>query len=194
MTDATTAVLTALAEAHPDHFMRKFYTTPLRWEGEAQTNCELFGIGFAPPVLRILDIGCGFGFFLAACRLRGHETFGLDIPDPVIQEAAAVVCGCCVPHVLRPDNLLPTELKRLDVVTMMGVNLRHEGEWWGWQEYTHLAGDILQRLNPDGRWIIFPNRGLDTDWVLDSAEWRTQLGARWHVSRYGSFLEIRQCL
>jgi SAM-dependent methyltransferase len=30
---------------------------------------------------RILDIGCGMGYFLHACRLRGYEVEGMDISD-----------------------------------------------------------------------------------------------------------------
>ena len=33
------------------------------------------------PPLRILDLGCGAGFFLYVCRLFGHDALGLDTDD-----------------------------------------------------------------------------------------------------------------
>ena len=38
------------------------------------------------PPLRILDLGCGAGYFLYVCRFFGHETLGLDTDeDPLFR-------------------------------------------------------------------------------------------------------------
>ena len=36
---------------------------------------------------RVLDIGCGNGYFLAACRYKGYEVQGIDVSDWAIQYA-----------------------------------------------------------------------------------------------------------
>jgi 2-polyprenyl-3-methyl-5-hydroxy-6-metoxy-1,4-benzoquinol methylase len=39
------------------------------------------------PKGRLLDIGCGYGYFLAACREKGYDVQGLDISDWAVRYA-----------------------------------------------------------------------------------------------------------
>ena len=38
------------------------------------------------PPLRMLDIGCGPGYFLAAAQACGHECYGIDAPPSILSD------------------------------------------------------------------------------------------------------------
>ena len=63
----------------------------------------------------LLDIGCGYGYFLAACREKGYEVQGLDISDWAVRYATEklrlpVAVGDLGNHALFQ--------KEFDVITM----------------------------------------------------------------------------
>jgi hypothetical protein len=71
-----------------------------------------------PPTLDMLNLGCGPGYFLYACRSPGHCCAGLDRPDldfwNSISEWLGV--GSIVTHTIRAGQFLPP-LGRFDLVT-----------------------------------------------------------------------------
>ncbi len=113
------------------------------------------------PRGRILDIGCGRGYFLHACRLQGYDVMGYDVSE----EAAAYVRGTLgIPVEAGPrrDDLFPEE--SVDVVTM-----------WHTLEHTSDPREILDRawrwIRPGGVLVVeVPNyEGTDARWRW--AEW-----------------------
>jgi SAM-dependent methyltransferase len=61
----------------------------------------------APPAGRLLDFGCGWGFFLQAAAERGWEPFGLE-PLPAHAVYARATSGAqVVTDVLRDDTFAP---------------------------------------------------------------------------------------
>ena len=67
------------------------------------------------PKGRLLDIGCGYGYFLAACRERGYQVQGLDISDWAARYATeklhlSVAVGDLGDHALLQQDF--------DVITM----------------------------------------------------------------------------
>ncbi len=184
LTADKTRKLTTLGRANPDHYMQKFCIDPQHWMREAGRLARTIP-GRESRCLRILDIGCGFGYFLDACRDLGHDVIGVDMPDSVIEQAAGILDIPFRPLAIKACNPLPDDLTGFDLVTTFGVMFRHgcvhaSHDYWGWPEYAFLARDICNRLNPTGRWGIRPNRqvGIDahTADLNDTGEWLTAVG------------------
>jgi len=117
-----------------------------------------------PPLVaggRVLDIGCGYGDFLMACRRKGWQVAGVEQDGAPIMELR---------RELGFEVVTTTELAGLadasfDVVTM-------------WHVFEHLAEpreklrEVLRLLRPGGRVIIeVPNFG----------SWQARMGLpEWH--------------
>lgn len=114
-----------------------------------------------PSPGRILDFGCGWGFFLATARERGWEPYGLEpLPGHAIH-ARAMTGGMVINDVLR-DNTFPAAF--FDVVT-------------AFQVFEHLpdpVGDLLRLrrfLKPGGVIVIE---------VPNIATWSVTLLGKYH--------------
>lgn len=87
-------------EYHPQHF----YSLPAAFKAAwVARHC---------PRGRLLDVGCGAGFFLAAVREHGYEVIGLE-PDPAY-DADLAMRGIAVVHEYIEETSLPRH--RFDVV------------------------------------------------------------------------------
>ena len=64
---------------------------------------------------RVLDVGCGYGYFLAACREYGYDVEGLDLPGWASEHAMKSV-GLRV--TLGEMNEVDIPAERFDVITM----------------------------------------------------------------------------
>jgi SAM-dependent methyltransferase len=161
ITDDQVKAIEALAEKYPGHYMAKFFTYPRLWDREAEkladhldVNCER---------LDVLDIGCGFGYFVNVCFDRGCNAWGLDVFDKAIGEAAEILRVKVVFDGIEADRRLPGIAGGLfDIITMFGCSLRHghpatSKDYWGWDEYRFFFTDIATRLRPGGRFVIRPN-------------------------------------
>lgn len=171
--------LAELKEKHPDHFMAKFYE-PDGWCFKSRRIAFELNLRRTPRK-RILDIGCGFGYFVMACREYGHYAIGLDRPDEVIEEAACILGVPYVPHTIEPCVALPSGLANYDLITTFGVNLRHaSGELWGQDDYSVLTTEVRDRLLPGGRWVLRPNQTDDPNSpisrLMEHVWWRDVAG------------------
>jgi 2-polyprenyl-3-methyl-5-hydroxy-6-metoxy-1,4-benzoquinol methylase len=110
----------------------------------------------------VLDIGCGRGTFLHACRVRGYEVVGLDVSEDA---AASVWNALRIPvkaGALRDELFEP---ESIDVVTM-----------WHTLEHTADPGRFLDQtwrwLKPDGLLVVdVPNHeGTDARKMWDRWE------------------------
>ena len=60
------------------------------------------------PPLRILDLGCGPGYFLYVCKQLGHEGVGVDIDEqPLFRETTALLGVRRVIFRIEPQTPLP---------------------------------------------------------------------------------------
>lgn len=187
--------LTEIGERHPQHFMVKFCTECQQWYRTAMRTARQMGLQNGQP-LRTFDLGCGFGYFILACRKLGHHVQGLDLPDWVIQGAATVLGITYWPHTITAQKPLPLAVDHCDLITTFGVNFRHSARsYWGWDEYRYLAQDVLSRLNPGGRWVLRPNQasasGKQFSDLFDQAAWQTAVGDFAHVAVRGPEVELR---
>jgi len=175
--------LSGLAGRFPDHYMRKFCNDHEQWYRQAAKAYSWIGRN-GPHSRRVLDIGCGFGYFLHVCKSAGESAVGIDIPDPLIEAASAILGVEYHPLTVTAFEPLPEVYRDLDLVTCFGVMFRHghpseSGKYWGWPEYGFLARDICSRLGPDGRWVIKPNKRSasmqDFSHIFDVEQWTIAL-------------------
>jgi SAM-dependent methyltransferase len=111
---------------------------------------------------RVLDIGCGYGYFLAACREKGYQVHGLDFSDWAVRHARERL-GLDI--TVGPMDQVDLAVQSFDVVAM-----------WHCLEHTPDPAAALRQirrwLKPDGLLVVdVPNRqGTDArktwdDWV-----------------------------
>ena len=155
--------LSQLGNAYPNHAMRKFCRQAPGWYADAQLIANDLGLDRVIP-LRILDIGCGFGYFCSVGLALGHYVTGLDLHDSMVRQGAAILNVQYVGHEIRRYKPLPSLLTGYDLITMFGVNLRGpSGNYWSHHQYAFLALDLCDRLKSGGRWMLRPNvRDFDT--------------------------------
>jgi 2-polyprenyl-3-methyl-5-hydroxy-6-metoxy-1,4-benzoquinol methylase len=65
----------------------------LRWHGARLGRIERFGLDGQPgrPRQRLLDVGCGAGYFLDAARLAGWQVAGVELSEPASQVARTLL-------------------------------------------------------------------------------------------------------
>src|SRR5665647_764700 len=115
----------------------------------------------APQAASLLDIGCGFGFFMQLARSAGFRTDGVEIAPELACEAARRY-GLRV-HTGNLSNA-PSHLRGYDVVTAWDV-LEHCPD-------PHLViQEVARRMLPGGLVLLrvpdfsFASRGLPPDFV-----------------------------
>ena len=64
---------------------------------------------------RLLDLGCGYGYFLAACRDYGYEVEGLDVSDYAAQYA---IDRLRLPITIGDPSAVSFEPHSFDIITM----------------------------------------------------------------------------
>jgi SAM-dependent methyltransferase len=112
---------------------------------------------------RILDVGCGNGYFLAACRERGYEVQGLDVSEWAVQYATHRLG---LPVAIGEMEKVEFERGSFDVITM-----------WHFLEHTPNPIEALLKartwMKEDGLLVVeVPNYG-GTD---ARREWQNWVG------------------
>ena len=104
---------------------------------------------------RVLDLGCGGGFFLFIAKNLGHSVQGLDIEHVVLFTELLELFG--VPRVvwrISAFEPLPNLGQKFDWITAFSTNfyLYHPSkERWGTAEWDFFLGDLRQHLAPGGK-------------------------------------------
>lgn len=123
------------------------------------------------PSLRILDLGCGAGYFVYVCRCLGHEGLGVDIDEqPLFRETTALLKVPRVIWRIEPRVPLP-DLGKFDLVTGHRVCFQKtvrwgtgSGEWEEWEpnDWKFFINDVRSRLlKPNGRILLDFNPRAD---------------------------------
>jgi SAM-dependent methyltransferase len=84
----------------------------------------------------VLDIGCGYGYFLAACRERGYDIHGVDVSGYAVQHATEVAG---IPVTIGELNEVDLPNESYDVITM-------------WHALEHMP-DPKQAISLTKRWL-----------------------------------------
>ena len=112
--------------------------------------------------LRILDIGCGPGYFLAAAAACGHECYGIDAPPAVMTPVEQRVYSEMLASLSLSERVSPLLIERykpmglalrdLDLITAFWIcfNRHEQPDEWGAAEWNFFVQDALSYLREGG--------------------------------------------
>jgi SAM-dependent methyltransferase len=116
--------------------------------------------------LKILDIGCGPGFFMGVTRAAGHESWGIDAPESFLTKTEARVYAellesmnirqYTTPLLIERFKPLPFEGRSFDLITAFWIcfNRHREPDTWGVEDWKFFIEDALKYVNPGGRILL----------------------------------------
>ena len=119
------------------------------------------GLHDAAP-LRILDIGCGPGYFMASARVCGHEVHGVDAPAGILSHAenrvysellaALRIAPLVSPLLIERYVPLALPLRDLDLITAFWIcfNRHRQDDEWSADEWRFFVVDALSHLRSGG--------------------------------------------
>lgn len=116
------------------------------------------------PPQRILDLGCGGGFFLFICKTLGHECTGLDVGDVPLYDEMLTMFGVHRVSVrIEPFVPLPAFETRFDWVTAFATEFnRYDAKHtWAIDEWAYFLADVRRLLAPGGRLFLDLNPTKD---------------------------------
>ena len=112
---------------------------------------------------RILDLGCGTGYFLYIAQLLGHEVLGLDLANlPMFGELTRLLGVNRVIWEIKAFNPLP-DLGKFDVITafLICFNCHKQANVWGVPEWEFFLNDLAKHLTRRGRVWLELNQEYD---------------------------------
>lgn len=113
---------------------------------------------------RVLDIGCGNGYFLYICMLLGHEAVGLDIGEmPMFTEMTQLLGVRRVEWRIQAFVPLPDLGEPFDAVTahLICFNNHKHQNLWDVAEWDFFLNDLKRHMRPRGRIWLELNREYD---------------------------------
>lgn len=123
---------------------REKYLDLERWIAVSIERVQRAGLD-SGPARRVLDLGCGCGYFLYTCKLLGHEVLGVDVPErqSMYTEVRELLGVPWIPHVIRAFDPLP-DLGKVDVLAahMVTFNGHRTPSVWGRREWDWLLGAV----------------------------------------------------
>ena len=172
----------------PDARKINAYEDAAYWIGINVERAQDLWLDRTPP-LRILDLGCGAGYFLYVCRFFGHEGLGLDTDeDPLFGGITELLNLRRVVSRIHSRVPLPDLGEKFDLVTAHRVcfhriNRAPSGEWNEWTpaDWEFFINDIQTKfLKPNGRLLLDFNPRRDGSSFFTPAlrTWFLAKGAR----------------
>jgi SAM-dependent methyltransferase len=117
-----------------------------------------------PGPKRVLDLGCGSGYFLFVARHLGHEVMGLDMPDnKLFNDTMALLAIRRIDHQIKPYTPMPDFGMQLDVITghQVWFNWTGRADPWSNDEWKYFLDDCRSRLASGGHIRFELNPGRD---------------------------------
>lgn len=141
------------------------------------------------PRQRILDLGCGAGYFAYIAQLLGHDVTGLDIGNvPMFTEITRLLGVPRVTWCIQAFAPLPDFGKKFDLITayMICFNEHKQPGLWGVPEWEFFLDDLASHLAPGGRVWLELNREYDgTCYTSGLREFFERCGAMIEEHRVG---------
>lgn len=107
----------------PDNYLEKYQRDDGTHAAEVLARIKRLKLDKGPAT-SILDIGCGLGVFVEACRALGHVCKGLDSDMPCTRAIDQILGGPRVFHRIEARNYLPSDFTgSFGIVTATRVNL-----------------------------------------------------------------------
>ncbi len=136
---------------------------------------------------RILDLGCGAGYFLYICQYFGHDVVGLDLDDtPGFAEMVALLGVTRLIWKIAPFVPLPDFGKRFDLITahMICFNGHKTPGLWRIAEWEFFLDDLARHLEPNGLVCLELNREHDgANYTPELKAYFESRGAEVHTQR-----------
>ena len=113
---------------------------------------------------RILDLGCGAGYFLYIAQLLGHSGLGLDVDYvPMFADITRLLGVRRVIQRIQAFEPLPDLGAKFNLVTafMICFNNHKQADLWGAAEWEFFLDDLARHLAPRGRVWLELNREYD---------------------------------
>jgi len=131
---------------------------------------------------RILDLGCGAGYFLYIAQLLGHSGLGLDIDRlPMFREITRLLGVHRIVQRIEPFRPLPNIGRKFDLVTafMVCFNDHKMPGLWKVPEWEFFLDDLAKHLTARGRVWLELNQEYDgTFYTPELRNFFQQRGAR----------------
>ena len=107
------------------------------------------------PPMRVLDLGCGAGFFLFILKSLGYSVLGLDMDDfPLFDDMLDLFGIPLVVWTITAFKPLPKLGQKFDWITAFSVKFnlyRPSQQRWGPAEWDFFLCDLQQYLAPGGK-------------------------------------------
>ena len=115
------------------------------------------------PPQKIVDLGCGGGFFLFICQQLGHHCLGLDMGESLLFDDLIALLGVERKiWKIKAFEPLPDLGHKFDLITAFatGFNTGWQGDGiWGVEEWNFFLNDLTRHLQPGGRVFFGINTG-----------------------------------
>ena len=113
------------------------------------------------PAQRVLDLGCGGGYFLFILKRLNHSVLGLDVNrEPLFRELLEVFGVPRVVFEVKPFEPLVDLGQQFDWITAFSIGFdrhRETNTRWGAKEWDFLLHDLQRHLAPGGKIYLAVN-------------------------------------
>ena len=152
-----------------------------RWIGVNIRRIRQLELDLARPK-RILDLGCGAGYFLYIAQLLGHSGIGLDMDRlPMFREITRMLGVRRIVQQIQAFRPLPNFGQKFDVITafMICFNNHKMPGLWGVPEWEFFLNDLAKHLTRRGRVWLELNQEYDgTFYTRELKEFFEKRGAK----------------
>ena len=152
-----------------------------RWIGVNIRRIRQLELDVARPK-RILDLGCGAGYFLYIAQLLGHSGVGLDMDRlPMFREITQLLGVHRVVQRIDAFHPLPNFGRKFDLITafMICFNNHKMPGLWGVTEWEFFLDDLAKHLKPGGRvWLELNQEYDETFYTPQLKEFFQKRGAK----------------
>jgi SAM-dependent methyltransferase len=118
---------------------------------------------------RVLDLGCGGGYFLFILKRFNHSVLGLDVDrSPLFTELLDAFGVPRIVFEIKPFDPLPNLRQQFDWITAFSIGFDRHGESrarWGVKEWDFLLRDLQRQLAPKGKIYLTVNPLADGSYL-----------------------------